>query len=92
MLLISDEVICGFGRTGNLWGCETFDYTPDLITFAKAVTNGYQPLGGVGVSDAIAEVITTSGGSSPTASPTQAIPSLARQVSPPYRFTKRAAS
>lgn len=62
VLLISDEVICGFGRTGNLWGCETFDYTPDLITFAKAVTNGYQPLGGVGVSDAIAEVITTSGG------------------------------
>ena len=46
-----DEVICGFGRTGNWFGCETYGLEPDLMTFAKAVTNGYmQPLGGVMVS------------------------------------------
>jgi len=62
ILLISDEVICGFGRTGQWFGCQTFGYKPDLITFAKAVTNGYQPLGGVAVSDIIADVITSQGG------------------------------
>ncbi len=62
ILFISDEVICGFGRTGNLFGCETYDTQPDLITFAKAVTNGFQPLGGVMVSDGIAEVLKSNGG------------------------------
>lgn len=62
ILFISDEVICGFGRTGNLFGCQTFDTKPDLITFAKAVTNGFQPLGGVMVSDKVADVVTASGG------------------------------
>jgi len=62
VLLISDEVICGFGRTGQWFGCQTFGYEPDLITFAKAVTNGYQPLGGVAVRDGIAEVLTSKGG------------------------------
>lgn len=62
ILFISDEVICGFGRTGNLFGCETYDTQPDLITFAKAVTNGFQPLGGVMVSDRIAEVLKSNGG------------------------------
>ena len=62
ILFISDEVICGFGRTGNLFGCQTFDTAPDLITFAKAVTNGFQPLGGVMVSDKVADVVTASGG------------------------------
>lgn len=62
ILFISDEVICGFGRTGNWFGCETFGTKPDLITFAKGVTNGFQPLGGVGVGDKIADVLTTSGG------------------------------
>lgn len=57
VLIISDEVICGFGRTGNWWGCETFGFTPDLLTFAKAVTNGFQPLGGVAVSDKITDVL-----------------------------------
>jgi putrescine aminotransferase len=47
ILFISDEVICGFGRTGQLFGCQTYATEPDLITFAKAVTNGFQPLGGV---------------------------------------------
>ncbi len=62
ILLISDEVICGFGRTGNWFGCQTYGYEPDLITFAKAVTNGYQPLGGVAVGDRIADVVTSGGG------------------------------
>mgnify|MGYP001267573033 FL=1 len=46
-LLIFDEVICGFGRTGEWFGAQTFGVTPDLITFAKGVTSGYQPLSGV---------------------------------------------
>ena len=62
VLIISDEVICGFGRTGQWWGCQTFGFEPDLITFAKAVTNGYQPLGGVAINGKIAEVITQDGG------------------------------
>jgi len=49
-LLIFDEVICGFGRTGQWFGAQTFGVTPDLMTFAKGVTSGYQPLSGVIVS------------------------------------------
>lgn len=45
--LISDEVICGFGRLGRWWGAEHYGVRPDLVTFAKAVTSGYVPLGGV---------------------------------------------
>lgn len=62
MLLISDEVICGFGRTGHWFGCESLGYRPDLISFAKAVTYGYQPLGGVGLRDLVADVLTSSAG------------------------------
>ena len=62
ILLISDEVICGFGRTGDWFGAQTYGYEPDLMTFAKAVTNGFQPLGGVMVSDKIADVLTAGGG------------------------------
>jgi putrescine---pyruvate transaminase len=47
VLLIADEVITGFGRTGRMWGSERYGVEPDMITFAKAVTSGYQPLGGV---------------------------------------------
>lgn len=62
ILLISDEVICGFGRTGQWFGCETYGMKPDLITFAKGVSNGYQPLGGVAVGNKVAEVLTTHDG------------------------------
>ena len=62
ILLIMDEVICGFGRTGNWFGCETYGLEPDLLTFAKAVTNGYMPLGGVMVSDRISDVLLSGGG------------------------------
>ena len=55
ILLISDEVICGFGRTGQWFGCEHFGVEPDFMTIAKGITSGYQPLGGVMVSDRVAE-------------------------------------
>jgi 4-aminobutyrate--pyruvate transaminase len=45
--LISDEVICGFGRTGATWGCETYDFVPDAIISSKALTAGYFPMGAV---------------------------------------------
>ncbi len=48
-----DEVICGFGRTGKWFGAQYYDVTPDLMTFAKGVTSGYQPLSGVIVSRAV---------------------------------------
>ncbi len=46
-LLIADEVICGFGRTGSWFGSQTYGVTPDLMTFAKGVSSGYLPLSGV---------------------------------------------
>jgi putrescine aminotransferase len=62
ILLVSDEVICGFGRTGHWFGCETQGFKPDLMTFAKGVTSGYVPLGGVMVGDRIAKVLIEQGG------------------------------
>jgi len=62
ILLVSDEVICGFGRTGQWFGCETMGTKPDLMTFAKGVTSGYIPLGGVMVSDKVAKVLIEQGG------------------------------
>ncbi|MEH6591392.1 MAG: aspartate aminotransferase family protein [Halioglobus sp.] len=57
ILLIADEVICGFGRTGEWFGSETYGIKPDLMTIAKAVTNGYLPLGGVMVGSKVADVL-----------------------------------
>ena len=62
VLLISDEVICGFGRTGHWFGCERFGFKPDLMTFAKGVTSGYIPLGGVMVGERVARVLIEKGG------------------------------
>jgi len=62
ILLVSDEVICGFGRTGQWFGCETMGTRPDLMTFAKGVTSGYVPLGGVMVGDRVAKVLIERGG------------------------------
>jgi putrescine aminotransferase len=62
ILLISDEVICGFGRTGRWFGCETMGIRPDLMTFAKGVTSGYVPLGGVMVGERVARVLIDQGG------------------------------
>ena len=45
VLFVVDEVICGFGRTGSMWGAETYDLRPDILTMAKALTSGYVPMG-----------------------------------------------
>ena len=55
VLLVSDEVICAFGRLGAMFGAERLGYQPDMITMAKGLTSGYSPLGGVMVGDHIAE-------------------------------------
>jgi adenosylmethionine-8-amino-7-oxononanoate aminotransferase len=55
VLLVSDEVICAFGRLGYMFGSERYGYQPDVITFAKGVTSGYAPLGGMIVSDRLME-------------------------------------
>jgi len=62
ILLISDEVICAFGRLGHWFAYEKFGYKPDLVTFAKGVTSGYVPLGGVMVGNRVAEVLIEKGG------------------------------
>ena len=55
VLLVSDEVICAFGRLGTMFGCDKFGYVPDMITCAKGMTSGYSPIGATIVSDRIAE-------------------------------------
>ncbi|MEO2165428.1 MAG: aspartate aminotransferase family protein [Acidimicrobiales bacterium] len=55
VLLVSDEVICAFGRLGYMFGCQRYDYQPDMITTAKGLTSGYSPLGALLVSDKVAE-------------------------------------
>ncbi len=55
VLLVSDEVICAFGRLGHMFGSERYGYQPDVITFAKGVTSGYSPLGGMIVRDYLME-------------------------------------
>jgi adenosylmethionine-8-amino-7-oxononanoate aminotransferase len=55
VLLVSDEVICGFGRLGHWFGAERYGYQPDMITVAKGLTSGYSPLGAVIVGDRIAQ-------------------------------------
>ncbi len=57
ILLIADEVICGFGRTGEWFGSTTFGIRPDLMPIAKGLTSGYIPMGGVLVGDRVADVL-----------------------------------
>lgn len=57
ILLIADEVICGFGRTGNWFGSETMGIRPHIMTIAKGLSSGYQPIGGSVICDEIADVI-----------------------------------
>ncbi len=57
VLLVSDEVITGFGRTGTKFGLEHWGVEPDMIQFAKGITSGYFPLGGIGISDEIAKTL-----------------------------------
>jgi 4-aminobutyrate---pyruvate transaminase len=53
ILLVADEVICGFGRTGQVWGSQTFDIRPDMITCAKALSSGYIPISALMISEPI---------------------------------------
>ncbi len=57
VLLVADEVITAFGRTGRMFGLEHWGIQPDMITFAKAITSGYFPLGGVGMTEQIAKTL-----------------------------------
>lgn len=57
ILLVLDEVICGFGRTGRMFATEHFDVQPDIMTMAKGLTSGYVPLGAVGCSDQLTEPV-----------------------------------
>jgi len=55
VLMISDEVICAWGRLGHMFGCERFGYVPDIVTVAKALTSAYAPMGAVIADDRVAE-------------------------------------
>lgn len=57
ILLIVDEVICGFARTGQMFGSDTYGLKPDMMTMAKGLSAGYQPISAVGISDAVYEAI-----------------------------------
>ncbi len=59
VLLVSDEVICAFGRLGHIFGAERYGYQPDMITFAKGITSGYAPLGAMIASDKLMEPFLT---------------------------------
>ncbi|MBL4806835.1 MAG: aspartate aminotransferase family protein [Rhodobacteraceae bacterium] len=62
ILLIADEVICGFGRTGNWFGSETYNIRPDIITIAKGLSSGYQPIAGSVLSEKVATVFAENAG------------------------------
>ncbi len=62
ILLVSDEVITGFGRTGHWFGAQCYQTKPDLMPIAKGLSSGYLPIGGVLISDRVAEVLKTKGG------------------------------
>ncbi len=57
VLMIADEVICGFGRTGNMWGSETYGIEPDLLTCSKALSSGYIPIAAVLMNDEIYQIV-----------------------------------
>ncbi len=57
VLMVADEVICGFGRTGNMWGCQTYDIQPDMVTCAKQLSSGYLPISALMISDKIYDVL-----------------------------------
>ena len=59
ILFVADEVICGFGRTGNMFGAHTFHLRPDIITVAKALSAGYLPISGTLVSNALYDILVT---------------------------------
>ncbi len=62
ILLVADEVICGFGRLGTWFGCEHYSIRPDLMPIAKGLSSGYMPIGGVMVGDRVADMLIGKGG------------------------------
>jgi 4-aminobutyrate--pyruvate transaminase len=62
VLFVADEVICGFGRTGNMFGCETFGIEPDMVTVAKALSSAYLPISALMISEPIAEAVCANSG------------------------------
>lgn len=61
ILIVCDEVICGFGRTGNWWGHQTMGVTPDLMPMAKGLSSGYMPISATAVSKEIVDILKTGG-------------------------------
>lgn len=57
LLFIADEVICGFGRTGNMWGCQTYDLKPDMVSCAKALSAGMQPISALLINQRVFEAM-----------------------------------
>jgi putrescine aminotransferase len=62
VLLVSDEVVCGFGRTGRWFGCQTYGFTPDVMTLGKQITSGYLPLSAVVLGPRLSETLIERGG------------------------------
>ena len=62
ILVVVDEVICGFGRTGNWFGSDTYGINPDIITMAKGISSGYIPLSGIMVGKRVSDVLIDEGG------------------------------
>lgn len=61
LLIVADEVICGFGRTGKMWGHETMGFTPDLMPMAKGLSSGYLPISATAVAAHVVDVLKTGG-------------------------------
>jgi 4-aminobutyrate--pyruvate transaminase len=57
VLFVADEVICGFGRTGNYWGCQTYSITPDIITSAKALSASFLPISAIIINDRVFQAL-----------------------------------
>jgi putrescine aminotransferase len=62
ILIIADEVICGFGRTGRWWGHETFGFNPDIVVMAKGLSSGYLPIGAIAIAEHLIERFFAKGG------------------------------
>ena len=62
VLLVADEVICGFGRTGNWWGSDTYGIRPDIVPLAKGLTSGYLPMAGVALGRRVGDVVAGAAG------------------------------
>ena len=62
ILLVADEVICGFGRTGSFWGSQTYDIKPDMITMAKQLSSGYIPISAVMINEKVSDAVVKNAG------------------------------